>query len=145
MGLSAMANVPNMEEQMRMSNHSGYGSYIDPNAWTGEQSLGCLGLGDMEMAGLGDNGQVTNSINQIAQTVGDIYTRTQAAKAARKGKAAPMAKHDDSSMPATNGGGSGPLGLSTTTWLLIGGGALALIGLIILMSKKKKGGERKED
>lgn len=148
MGLSAMNNGIGAEELMRMSNHSGYGSYIDPNAWTGEQTLGVLGLGDDTLAGLSDmnnGGDWAPAINQLTTGITSIISATKN----KKNRAAPAAKNQMQQMPANMPMSAehegGFMGMSSKTMLLVGLGALALIGLIILMSKKKKRGDDKDD
>ncbi len=149
MGLQAMGNLPNWEEQMRVSNNMGHGAHLAPMAWTGEASLGSLGLADNDIAGLAEDGsdKAINIINALSNTATNLASAFQKNK---KSKARPMAAPQPQMQPyqgggaGGGGGGGGFMGIENTTWLMIGGGVLVLGAIIFMVSKKKKsdkGGE----
>lgn len=134
MGLSAMMDVPDMDQRMRAANISGQSQFIPQNAWIGEQSLNGLGLSDYTP------NQVQDFTIPVGNLFQQVYGTIQAAKlgkiAAKNAKNAPKpappttAPHPDTPPPSHSNLGS---------ILLFGGLAVgAIVILMVVMKKKKK-------
>lgn len=143
MGLSVIADMPDMDQMMKYANSAGSMAYMTPGQWVGEQNLNGLGLADSDVAS-GINSGVT-AFQQIYGTIEAAKLAKAAAKNQAKGQQThPMAAAAQQTAPQQHqsSGGESDLG----KWLLIGGVAVAgIIVLMMVMKKKNGGGDHKGD
>ncbi len=150
MGLTAMQDTPNWEQQIRFANNAGAGQYIPSSHWLGEANMNQLSLGDLgDISGVGDD-QVASTINTIADAGVRIASAIQANRGKKRDRSAPAQRSQPAPMSLTSGGqgGGGSSGgeiiSGVPNWVLYGGGALAIFILIFALTKKKKSSDKKE-
>lgn len=135
MGLSAMADMPDMDQALRFANASGAMQYITPHQWVGEQNLNGLGLADSQT-------DIASGFSQAGSLFQQVYGTIEAAKlgkiAAKNAAKAPAKPPPQSLPPPEHSSGGSSMG----TIFLIGG--VAVVGIIVLMMvmKKKKGDDK---
>lgn len=139
MGLSVIAEAPNWEQQMRVSNQANSFQFMSPGQWTGEQNLNGLGLADYDPT----QNNYSNATNVINAVGSNAVALAEALKKNKKNKGKPTVSpmgHPVIDTSAHGGGGGLP------SWVIWGGVALAG-GLILytVLKKKKKGGRDHDD
>ncbi len=131
MGLSVMQDAPDMDQALRYANAYGQFGYIEPSAWTGEQNLNGLGLGD------GSN--VPDTINAVGAAATNVIGAIAQLKSNKRGRVAPARPAAQPPAPIVSAAPSGSNDMSK--WLIYGGIALAgVVILMVVMKKKKKSG-----
>lgn len=129
MGLSAMANAPDMDQAMRFANIMNHSHYIAPNAWVGEQNLNGLGLAD---------GDPSNTINAVGNAATQVIGAIGQLRGTKKAKTPPASQTPAHTMTAMNSTSSSSTDM--TKWLLYGGLAIGAVVILMMVMKKKKNG-----
>ncbi len=149
MGLSVMADMPDMDQQMRFANVSGRMQEITPHQWVGESTMHGLGFEGTDAAGNVVSGpgydpnQVNPNVNAVLGFASGIFNTIQQNKANKKNKNAQRQPQvQPSSMVSHEDAGSGG-GMDMSKLLIYGG--IAVVGVVVLMmvlkKKKNAGGE----
>ncbi len=151
MGLSVMADMPDMDQQMRFANVSGRMQEITPHQWVGESTMHGLGFEGTDAAGNVVSGpgydpnQVNPNVNAVLGFASGIFNTIQQNKANKKNKNA-QRQPQVQPMAMTSGDTGG--GTDTSKSLIYG--ALPMIGIaivgavilyVVLKKKKNAGGE----
>lgn len=171
MGLSVMADAPDMDQAMRFANIAGQMQHLAPNQWVGEQNLDRLGLGDIGAYDANGNFIATNPAiqggygygqpqnvnpNSIPAGIANTFLgaglqlfntieQTKAAKAAAKAAARSGGRQVTTGLPQnqlTQTYGGDSGSTDMGKYFIYGGLAIAGIIVLMIVLKKKK---KKED